>query len=133
MCITISADGDRSRALASARGPQTAGGSGGEHVDVSPEVGDEDNAESWHFFGILDSEGRSITVAATAPEAPRKVPLSGLKLANVNNAAFARVSATVTSMEATWTVVDGVRELDEVRVEFRQRSDSTTTVRCTVE
>ena len=98
-----------------------------------PEVGDEDNAESWHLFGILDNEGRSITVAATAPEVPGKVTFLGLKHAGVSDAASARVCDTVTSMEATWTVIDGVRELDEVRVEFCQRSDSTTTVRCTVE
>ena len=98
-----------------------------------PEVGDEDNEESWHLFGILDNEGRSITVAATAPEVPGKVTFLGLEHPDVSDTIFARLCDTVTSMEATWTVVDGVRELDEVRVEFLQRSDSTTTVRCTVE
>ena len=113
-CIKICADGDRSRALASARGPWTSGASRGEHVDVLPEVGDEDNAESWHFFGAFDSEGRSISVAATAPEAPGKMSLSGLKRAHVSNTLSARVSVTVTSMEATWTVVLGVCGFDEV-------------------
>ena len=65
-----------------------------------------------------------------------KVTLSCLKQVCVRDTVdtvSARVSAIVTSIDATWTMVDGVRGLDEVRVEFHQRSDSTTTVRCTIE
>jgi hypothetical protein len=57
------------------------------------------------------------------------MPSSGLKQVDLRDTISARVSDTATSMEATWTVVDGVRELDEVHVEFRQRSECTATVR----
>ena len=93
-CIKICADGDKDDPwLPYADLRQSV--SKGEHVDVSLEQGDEDKGNR-DTFGILDNEGRSITVAATAPEAPRKVSLSGLKQADVSNTVSARVSATVT-------------------------------------
>ena len=67
-----------------------------------------------HFFGLFDNEGRSIMIAAAAPEGPWKVPTSGLKQADDDDMMSAHVSVTETSTEATLTVVLGVRGLDEV-------------------
>ena len=67
-----------------------------------------------HFFGLFDSDWRSITIAAAAPEGPWKVPTSGLKQADDDDTMPAHVSDTETSTEASLTVVLGVRGLDEV-------------------
>lgn len=85
------------------------------------------------FFCVFDSQGRSITPAATAPEGPWKVPTSGLKRPDDGNMIPAHVSGTETSIDATWSLVDGVGELDDVRGELLKRSDDHTTVQCTVE